>query len=163
MNTRSLTFLISTCLLATGAAAQVPAAAPAGSTAVCKDGTFSGEAQSIACRNNKGIEQWWGVTSNMKPGDVPAAGDRGPYEKTLEPVPNTPAVGSATPQANAQGASPGASGDAGRVWVDPGTKLFRCAEAAKSEGKKPNDLTMTQAQARKQGYQSEHGKACPEK
>jgi len=74
------------------ALAQVPANAPKGATALCKDGSFDSTPTRVdACKSRQGVEQWWGKATPSK--DDPSKDDRGPHEKTEHPVPVTPPAG----------------------------------------------------------------------
>ena len=73
-------------LVAVSALAQVPAGAPEGSTAVCKDGSFHfGDRKADACVGHEGVQQWWGRA--VAGHDVPGAGAREPYDKAQHPTP----------------------------------------------------------------------------
>jgi hypothetical protein len=79
-------------LTAVVASAQIPAGAPKGSTARCKDGTFyQGTRRQDACRNNGGVQEWWGKL--VAPADVPGAGSREAYDKAVHPAPVVPPAG----------------------------------------------------------------------
>src|SRR4051794_37598087 len=56
--------LLSSALLACAAWAQAPVGAPAGTTAICKDGSFSSSTtKQGACSSHKGIKEWYGATA----------------------------------------------------------------------------------------------------
>jgi hypothetical protein len=130
--------------VAAHAFAQIPDGAPAGSSAVCRDGTFYyGASKADACVDRGGLKQWWGVKGNVKPADVPAAAARGPYEKALQPVPTQPPT-------------PGASA---KVWADPVSKLYHCASDA-TFTKTGKSEAMSEANAKARGYMAGSEKPC---
>ncbi len=63
--TRSIASTMLAALLWAGAAwSQAPAGAPAGTTATCKDGTYSSSASKQgACSSHKGVKDWYGATA----------------------------------------------------------------------------------------------------
>jgi hypothetical protein len=63
--TRSIALTMLGALLWAGAAwTQAPAGAPAGTTATCKDGTYSSSAtKQGACSSHKGVKEWYGATA----------------------------------------------------------------------------------------------------
>lgn len=73
----------------------------------------------------------------------PAAGNREPYEKALEPVPPQPA----TP------------GKSAKVWADPATRLYRCSSDT-SKAKPAKAESLSEADAKARGYMRDGDKAC---
>jgi hypothetical protein len=54
-------------LLSANVSSAAPAGAPAGATAICKDGSyFTGATRSGACRGHKGIQDWFGDAPDAK-------------------------------------------------------------------------------------------------
>ena len=52
---------LSALLMACGAMADVPVGAPAGTTGMCSDGTFTSTAtKQGACSSHKGVKEWYG-------------------------------------------------------------------------------------------------------
>lgn len=131
-------------LVATAGYAQVPASAPAGSTALCKDGTsYSGASKKGACAGHKGVKTWYGASGA-------AAG------AASAPAAAAPAVAPAA----ASSAKPAAAGGGpGQVWVNTSTKVYHCP-TDKYYGKTKNGAYMTEADAKAKGFHADHGKAC---
>ncbi|TKC88417.1 DUF3761 domain-containing protein [Trinickia terrae] len=140
----SFVYLAAAALFATTAAfAQVPASAPSGSTALCKDGTFyAGASKQGACAGHKGIKTWYGA-SNAAAGASSAS----------VTAPAAAAASASSVKQAAGGAAPG------QVWVNTSTKVYHCP-SDKYYGKTKNGAYMTEADAKAKGFHADHGKAC---
>lgn len=141
------------CLLAMPAAfaqssAAAPAAAPAGSTGQCKDGSYTSNATKRgACRGHKGVKEWFAASSS-KTAEAPAAGATERAKKSRK------ASGAAGSTA---AAAPG--GGPGMVWVNESSKVYHCP-GDKWYGKTKHGEYMSEADAKAKGNHPEHGKAC---
>jgi Protein of unknown function (DUF3761) len=149
--------------------AQAPAGAPAGSTALCKDGTYySGEAKRGACGGHKGIKTWYGpAAAGAAPaaGASPAAAKDQPAKATAkeqvkDQAANAPAKEQTPPapsKKTAQAAAPG--GGPGQVWANASTKVYHC-QGDRWYGKTKEGEYMSEADAKGKGFHPDHGKAC---
>ena len=146
--------------------AAAPAGAPAGSTVLCKDGTFGSPAtKSGACREHHGIQTWYGPATSTQ-GDAksvasatpaaPAAAASPAPVATPAPAAAVKATGSHPPLASIPVAS---GGGAGKVWVNETSKVYHCA-GDPYYGKTHNGAYMTEAEARTAGAHAAHNKAC---
>lgn len=126
--------------------AQAPAAAPAGTTGLCKDGTYySGATKKGACRGHKGVKDWYGAGAAAPAAAAPSA---------MAPSAMKPATKTTTPSAMT---APG--GGAGKVWVNTKSKVYHC-QGDRYYGKTKAGSYMTEADAKAQGNRPDHGKAC---
>ncbi len=140
-------------IASTAVLAQAPAAAPAGSTGLCKDGSYSSNAtKKGACAGHKGVKDWYG---DAAPAAKPAAAAPMPApmpEKTAAPpMAKTPAA--------APAAAPVAGGGPGQVWVNASSKVYHCP-GTKYYGKTKQGEYMTEAAAKAAGNHADHGKSC---
>ncbi len=141
-------------LIATASIAQAPAGAPAGSTGLCRAGSYwSGATKKGACRGHKGVQDWYGATA---PAVGTAAAPAAPA--IAAPAPAAPAA--AAPTAAAMpAATPAPGGGPGLVWVNTSSKVYHCP-SDKWYGKTKNGAYMSEADAIAKGNRADHGKAC---
>ena len=135
--------------------AAAPADAPAGSTGLCKDGTYySGAEKKGACSGHKGVKDWWGAPSDAKT-DAKAAAPAAAAPAATPPVTKTAATApSSKPAATA---APG--GGPGLVWANDSSKVYHC-NGDKWYGKTKQGEYMSEADAKAKGFHPDHGKAC---
>jgi hypothetical protein len=86
-------------LLATASLAQAPAGAPAGATAVCKDGSYwTGASKSGACSGHKGVQTWYGATAGAAPAAAPVkAAPAAPAAASAKAAPAAASYGGSAP------------------------------------------------------------------
>ncbi|HDR8988657.1 DUF3761 domain-containing protein [Burkholderia vietnamiensis] len=132
---------------------QAPASAPAGTTGLCKDGSFyAGASKKGACAGHKGVKAWYGASAaaaGSASAAVPATAASGGAASGVAPVKSASAVAAA--------AAPG--GGAGKVWANDGTKVYHCS-TDKYYGKTKHGSYMSEADAKAKGFHPSHGKAC---
>lgn len=162
-----LTALISALVLSQFCLAQAPAGAPAGSTALCNDGSyFNGATKSGACRGHKGVKTWFGPAS-AAPAKATAAKTASAPAPAPAPAANpavsAPAPASATKTASTKSvstpASPAPGGGPGLVWVNTASNVYHCP-GTKYYGTTKAGAYMTEDQAKAKGARADAGKPC---
>lgn len=151
-------------LASAGVLAQTaPAAAPAGTTGMCKDGSFTSTASKRgACRGHQGVKEWYAAAAAAPAAKAaPAATAPAPAAKPAATA-AAPAPAAATTTAPktahaARQAAPG--GGPGQVWVNTATKVYHC-QGDRSYGTTKQGEYMTEAAAKAAGDRPSHGKAC---
>ena len=167
--TTKLSFLCAGMLCTAWAfAQQPPAGAPAGSTGLCKDGTYwSGATKKGACHGHKGVKDWYGTAGAAAPAASAAGGSAMAPATAASPAPATsPATASPAPtpraapkSSSAPAAEPAAGGGPGQVWVNHKSKVYHC-QGDRWYGKTKDGEYMTEAAATAAGNRPDHGKAC---
>lgn len=161
------TSLVAGLLLLAGVSfAQAPASAPAGSTGLCKDGTYwSGATKKGACHGHKGVQTWYAATdsgSASAPATAavtgaavaaPAATASVPAPAPTKPTPKPSSAGTAAATQAAPGGGPG------MVWVNKSSKVYHCP-SDRWYGKTKEGAYMSEADAKAQGNRPDHGKVC---
>jgi len=160
-------------LLAAVSFAQVPADAPAGTTGLCKDGSYTSAASKRgSCSGHKGVQTWYaasrGSTAAPTSAAAPAAA---PTQPTFAAPPTAPAAGPAQTTAAAPATAPATNssstppatmapgGGPGLVWVNKSSKVYHC-QGDRWYGKTKNGAYMSEADAKAEGDRPDHGKAC---
>lgn len=170
-----LAALAASLALAGASFAQAPAAAPAGSTGLCKDGSYTSVAtKKGACAGHKGVKEWFAsadaakgtagsaAASTAAPAAAPATSAAAPAAAGAAPAAAgaasaaAPATKSAKSPAS-MSAAPG--GGPGMVWVNKSSKAYHCS-TDKWYGKTKDGEYLSEANAKAQGYHAAHGKAC---
>ena len=157
-------------LLAAASFAQVPADAPAGTTGLCKDGTYSSAATKRgACSGHKGVQTWY--ASSTAPPTSAAAPAAAATQPTQAAPPTAPAAGPPQTTAAAPATAPAKNssstppttmapgGGPGLVWVNKSSKVYHCPND-RWYGKTKNGAYMSEADAKAEGDRPDHGKAC---
>ena len=135
--------------------AQTAAQAPAGSTGLCKDGSYTSHpTKSGACAGHKGVKDWY--TEAAAPAAAPTASKTAP---AAAPASAAAAATAPTKTAAAPPTAPAAGGGPGQVWVNTSSKVYHC-QGTKYYGKTKQGEYMTEAAARAAGNHADHGKAC---
>lgn len=146
-------------------AAQVPAGAPAGSTGLCKDGTYAtSTSKSGACRGHKGVQTWYAAPTSAKPAtaQTPAPTSTAATHPAPTPAPApaaTPAPAAKSKSAAVAQQAPAAGGGPGMVWVNTSSKVYHCPGTT-YYGKTKAGKYVTEAAAKAEGDHAEHGQPC---
>jgi len=164
MSNKSLLIAAASLFVMVAAHAQAPATAPAGSTGLCKDGSYwTGPKKSGACSGHHGVKDWYGAATDSAAATPAAAAATAaaPAPKTaaapVAPAPAAAPVAAAKPAAVPAAAAPG--GGAGQVWVNSKSKTYHCP-SDKWYGKTKQGEYMSEADAKAKGNHPDHGKAC---
>jgi hypothetical protein len=141
------------CIALPASYAQAPAGAPAGSTGLCKDGSFTSNAtKKGACAGHKGVNEWFAATeATGQSATAPSA--KASSSRNAKPITPKAAEPSTGPTATAP------AGGAGKVWVNTESKVYHCA-GTRYFGKTKQGEYMTEAQAKAAGARADHGKPC---
>lgn len=156
--------LIASLTLASVSVAQSPATAPAGSTGLCRDGSYwTGATKQGACRGHKGVQDWYGAASSATAATTapasavvapsPTAAPAAPTVSTPAPTPAAPKASGSAPVAAAPG------GGAGKVWVNNASHVYHCP-TDRWYGKTKAGQYMSESDAIAKGNRADHGKAC---
>lgn len=147
--------------------------APAGSTGVCKDGTYtSAPSKKGACRGHQGVKQWLAAeadtpakpsaaakpASAMPPAGAPAASKAATPAAAPASAPAAPAKSTKTHESTASMTqAPG--GGAGMVWLNGLTKVYHCP-GTKYYGKTKEGSYMSESDAKAKGAHADHNHPC---
>jgi hypothetical protein len=151
-------------LLVAGVYAQVPSDAPAGTTGLCKDGTYSSAASKRgACSGHKGVQTWYASTASSSGGAAPAA-PAAPAAAPATAAAPAPAAASATavPPAKSSSSTPATAapgGGPGLVWVNKSSHVYHC-QGDRWYGKTKDGAYMSEAAAKAEGDRADHNKPC---
>jgi uncharacterized protein DUF3761 len=147
------------------ALAQIPSSAPAGSTGLCKDGSYTSNAtKKGACAGHKGVKAWYAnsATANTArtaaSAAAPKATGASATGKIVTPAPMATPAKTVTTRATPAKSVP-AAGGAGQVWVNSSSKVYHCP-GTKYYGKTKRGQYMSEAAAKAAGNRADHGKSC---
>jgi hypothetical protein len=173
-------------MLAGAGFAQAPAGAPAGSTGLCKDGSYwTGPTKRGACHGHKGVQAWYAAANGESAKAAAAEVSTGAAgAATAAATGGTVATGAAAASAAPTAAAPTAAapaaasamtrshsprspssiaaapgGGPGLVWVNKSSKVYHCS-SDRWYGKTKEGAYMSEADAKAQGNRPDHGKAC---
>jgi uncharacterized protein DUF3761 len=179
---QALVLVAGVAIAATGFA-QAPAGAPAGTTGLCKDGSYySGATKKGACSKHGGVKDWYGAAEDKaaapkkeaattskdaaEPKKEAATTSKDTAAPKKEAATTKEATETAKPAAKPTKtaaaeprATPAAGGGAGKVWVNTDSKVYHC-QGNKWYGTTKKGEYMTESQAKAAGNRADHGKGC---
>jgi hypothetical protein len=137
---------------------------PAGSTGLCKDGTYStAPSKQGACRGHQGVKEWYAAAPAAAATAPAAAPAPAPKPATPAPAPApaaTPApAAKSSPSAKAAAMPQAAGGGPGLVWVNTSSNVYHCY-GSDYYGKTKAGAYMSEADAKTKGAHPDHGKPC---
>jgi hypothetical protein len=147
--------------------AVAQATPPAGSTGLCKDGTYStAPSKQGACRGHQGVKEWYAAapaaaaTATAKTAPAAAAAAV-PATAPVASVPaaSTSAAAKSSPAAKAAARTQAAGGGPGLVWVNTSSNVYHCY-GSDFYGKTKAGSYMSEADAKAKGAHADHGKPC---
>ena len=150
------------CTLAFIALASSPAwaadPAPAGSTGLCKDGSYTTAAtKKGACSDHGGVKKWYGkAAASKKTAKKEAAASKETASRKETSAREEPA---SRPMPSARNEMPAAGGGAGKVWVNTDSHVYHCS-GDRWYGKTKKGEYMSESDAKAKGNRADHGKAC---
>lgn len=151
--------LLAGLLMTASAIAQAPSSAPAGSTGMCRDGSYwSGATKKGACRGHKGVQDWYGAASAPAGGAAAPAAASPAATPAAAPAAATPATAPA-PKATKPAVAQAPGGGPGEVWVNSSSGVYHCP-GDRWYGKTKSGAYMSEADAIAKGNRADHGKAC---
>ena len=141
--------------------AQVPAAAPSGTTGLCKDGSYSSNATKAgACSGHKGVKTWYASPASAPtPASSAATKVAAPAASASQSAAKAPPTDTKKAISNAAPAIQAPGGGAGQVWVNASSKTYHCF-GTQYYGKTKQGQYMTEAAAKAAGNHGDHGKTC---
>jgi hypothetical protein len=145
--------------------AQAPSGAPAGTTGLCKDGSYSSApSKRGACAGHKGVKDWYAADAAAPATPAPVAAASTPAPAAAPAPAATPMAKAATPAATSTSTTaatktPAPGGGPGQVWVNTSSKVYHC-QGSKYYGTTKAGEYMTEAAAKAAGAHADHGKAC---
>jgi len=141
--------------------AQAPSGAPAGTTGLCKDGSYSSAASKRgACAGHQGVKDWYATADTVEPGaTIKTPPNAPPPAPAATPMAKTATPATATTATTASAKAPAAGGGPGQVWVNTSSKVYHCP-GTKYYGTTKAGEYMTEAAAKAAGAHADHGKAC---
>ena len=160
MKTRIHFIAVAAGLLVTQLAAG-QATPPAGSTGICKDGTYTNAASKAGpCRGHKGVQTWLAATAapaSTAPAATPAP-TPAPAPKAAVRAPAATSA-KASPAEKAAARPQAAGGGPGLVWVNTSSNVYHCY-GSDYYGKTKAGSYMSEADAKAKGAHPDHGHAC---
>src|SRR5438067_5594694 len=106
----------------------VNAQAPAATTGICKDGTYTSAATKRgACAGHGGVKEWSAEKADVAPATTtaPAAPSQPAAKAQTTPIPAPAEKSPATTKSTS--AMPAVGGGPGQVWVNTGSKVYHCS------------------------------------